>query len=82
MLRHMRLQSLFGFANNRHVWQQGSKLRASLSESLKVCWQQRNMVHARHRHALESRTSACLCSHLNLVGLVLRAVLLAHNGGH
>jgi hypothetical protein len=41
MLRRMRLQSLFGFANNRHVWQQGSTLCACLSESLKVYRQQR-----------------------------------------
>jgi hypothetical protein len=48
----MRLQSLFGFANKRRVWQQGSTLRASLSESSKGYRQQRTMVHVRHRHAV------------------------------
>src|ERR1035437_4893736 len=30
-------------------------------------------------HAVEARTSPCPCSQINVVGVVLRAVLLAHN---
>ena len=78
-VRSLRVRS--DLRTNANPWWWGSTFVPVWPDRSKVTVRWPSLT-TRHRHAVEVPTSSCPCSHPNVVGLVLRAVLLAHHARH